>query len=108
MLEHVPDDKKAMGELLRVLKPDGYAILFVPIDFSLEHTYEDLSITTPDEREKHFHQKDHLRLYGNDYPDILKEVGFKIDGKNYLDELDESAKKKYSIQIMEYMFGYKK
>jgi len=108
VFEHVPDDKKAMREVLRVLKPDGFAILFVPIDFSLDHTYEDYSITDPAEREKHFHQKDHVRLYGKDYPKILKGVGFKISAQNYIDELDEDIKKRNCIEIMEYMYGYRK
>jgi SAM-dependent methyltransferase len=108
VLEHVPDDNKALTEIYRVLKPGGFAILFVPIDFKLEHTYEDLSITDPMEREKHFHQKDHLRLYGKDYPELVKKTGFVIDAPNYIDELDEATKNRFCIDIMEYMYAYKK
>ena len=90
------------------MKPKGFAILFVPIDFKLEKTFEDTSITDPLEREKKFHQKDHLRLYGRDYPQILESVGFTIDEKNYLDEMDDDLKNRYSIRIKEYMYGYKK
>ena len=108
VFEHVPDDKKAMSEVLRVLKKGGFAILFVPIDYQLQNTYEDLSITDPLEREKHFHQKDHLRLYGKDYPEILKNIGFIPDAENYIDELDDETKNRHSIRIMEYMYGYHK
>ena len=67
VLEHVPDDRKAMREIFRVLKPGGFAILrFQPI-IPWNKPYEDPSITDPAEREKHFRQKDHYRLYGKDY-----------------------------------------
>ncbi|MFO7615679.1 MAG: methyltransferase domain-containing protein [Bacteroidales bacterium] len=78
VLEHVEDDRRVMGEILRVLSPGGLAILQVPQDPGLEVTYEDPGITDPREREKHFGQKDHLRLYGKDYPVRLREAGFNV------------------------------
>jgi len=78
VLEHIRDDKKAMGELFRVLKPGGWGILQVPIlrDF----TFEDPSVPKED-REKMFGQKDHLRIYGRDYKNRLENIGFivKVD-----------------------------
>jgi SAM-dependent methyltransferase len=76
VLEHVPDDRRAMREFARVLKPDGWAILLVPI--SREKTYEDPSIQTPEARRMAFGQADHVRIYGNDYVDRLAESGFKV------------------------------
>jgi SAM-dependent methyltransferase len=78
VLEHVTDDRKVMSEILRVLRPGGFAILQVPLDSGLDKTYEDPSITDPREREKQFGQKDHVRLYGRDYPDRLREAGFTV------------------------------
>lgn len=78
VLEHVEDAKKCMSELYRVMKKGGYGIFQVPQDFSKETTYEDPSITSPEEREKHFWQYDHVRLFGKDYPEWLKSVGFNI------------------------------
>jgi SAM-dependent methyltransferase len=77
VLEHVPDDRKAMSEFFRVLKPDGWAMLLVPIVG--EATFEDLTITDPAERAKLFGQEDHVRIYGRDYKDRLIEAGFKVD-----------------------------
>lgn len=77
VLEHVDDDRKAMREFLRVLKKDGWAILLVPI--TADVTYEDSSITDPDERLKHFGQSDHVRRYGPDYLDRLVEAGFTVE-----------------------------
>ena len=74
VLEHVPDDRKAMREFFRVLKPTGWAILMVPI--SAERTVEDPSITDPQERLRLFGQDDHVRRYGPDFADRLKEAGF--------------------------------
>ena len=108
VFEHVPDDRKAMSEVYRVLKKEGFAIMFVPMDLSLENTFEDLTVTDPAEREKLFHQKDHLRLYGRDYTKILEQTGFVIDEKNYFDELDLFMKEHFRITEKEYMYGYKK
>jgi SAM-dependent methyltransferase len=79
VLEHIIDDRKAMAELYRVLKPGGWAILQVPISLTLEETYEDFSITAPRDREQAFGQDDHVRIYAEDYSDRLVEAGFTID-----------------------------
>lgn len=76
VLEHVPDDRKAMREFLRVLKPNGWAMLLVPI--VCENTFEDLSITDPAERARLFGQEDHVRNYGRDYVDRLRNAGFQV------------------------------
>jgi len=76
VLEHVPDDRTAMAEFFRVLKTGGWAVLNVPI--TSEVTYEDPSITDPEERLKAFGQKDHVRRYGLDYGDRLRAAGFTV------------------------------
>jgi hypothetical protein len=68
-----------MRELFRVLKPGGWAILQVPIDERREHTLEDPAIRTPEDRQKAYGQHDHVRLYGRDYPDRLRAVGFEVE-----------------------------
>lgn len=78
VLEHVPADRKAMTELLRVLREDGFALIDVPIDYNRKETYEDSSITTPEARTKAFWQQDHVRLYGQDFPKKLEAAGFKV------------------------------
>ncbi|MBX0330763.1 methyltransferase domain-containing protein [Oscillochloris sp. ZM17-4] len=77
VLEHVPDDRKAMRELYRILKREGWAILLVPI--TVGQTIEDPTITDPAERLRLFGQDDHVRRYGPDYVDRLREVGFIVD-----------------------------
>ena len=91
VLEHVEDDHKCMQELFRVMKKGGWGIFQVPIDYNNKKTFEDSSITDPKQREIHFWQKDHIRLYGLDYPKKLEKVGFKInifDPKKSLKEFD--------------------
>lgn len=79
VLEHVSNDKLAVKELYRILKPGGWGILMAPILLTLEHTYEDASITTEAGRWKHFGQHDHVRLYAkNDYVNLLENCGFKV------------------------------
>jgi SAM-dependent methyltransferase len=79
VLEHVTDDRRVMSEFLRVLRPGGFAILQVPLEPNREETFEDPSITDPRQREKYFGQKDHLRVYGRDYPNRLRECGFNVE-----------------------------
>ena len=76
VLEHVQDDKRAMREFYRVLKQDGWAILLVPITADI--TFEDPLIVNPCERLRVFGQKDHVRRYGPDYVDRLRDAGFKV------------------------------
>ena len=76
VLEHVHDDKKAMREFCRVLKKTGWAILLVPITSDV--TFEDPTITDPQERLKAFGQEDHVRRYGPDYVSRLEEAGFNV------------------------------
>jgi predicted SAM-dependent methyltransferase len=98
VLEHIPDDRKAMAELLRVLRPAGWAILQVPVSKVLEKTHEDFTITSPQEREKHFGQKDHVRIYGKDYISRLKEAGFTVENYNWSNEPDlENDKNRYGL-----------
>lgn len=84
VLEHIPDDKKAMSELYRVLKPGGWAILQVPIDYSREFTFEDPSIKDTRRRRLAFGQWDHVRSYGRDYPSRLASAGFNVTVDDYV------------------------
>lgn len=76
VLEHVPEDQKAMRELHRVLASGGWAVLQVPI--TVEETFEDPSVTDPKERERLFGQRDHVRRYGPDFEIRLAEAGFEV------------------------------
>lgn len=104
VLEHVADDHQCMKELYRVLKPGGFAILQVPIDYSRAETYEDASITSPEDREKHFWQKDHLRLYGCDYADKLTAAGFSVKQEHLAEEMPSEEAERYRIQRTEIIY----
>jgi SAM-dependent methyltransferase len=78
VLEHVPDDRKAMQELARVLKLAGWAVIMVPCFPDRGPTFEDFTVTDPAERLKLFGQEDHVRIYGNDFVDRLAESGFEV------------------------------
>jgi len=97
VLEHVPNDIQAMEEFYRVLKPEGWAILQVPIDYNRETTYEDNTLVTPEEREKHFGQHDHLRLYGRDYEERLRKAGFMVTKIDYGNTFNEKDKIRYGL-----------
>jgi SAM-dependent methyltransferase len=79
VLEHVTDDRQAMREFHRVLRRDGTAVLLVPIALDQPKTFEDPNVSDPRERERLFGQRDHVRRYGRDYVDRLREAGFSVE-----------------------------
>jgi SAM-dependent methyltransferase len=97
VLEHIPDDTKAMQELFRILKPGGFGVLQIPQDLSREKTFEDNSLTDRKERAKIFGQYDHVRIYGRDYFDKLRSVGFKVEEVDYTAKLSEGDITKYCL-----------
>jgi len=78
VLEHVPDDRKAIAEIYRVLKPGGFALLTVPQNWAREHTYENPDVTTPEQRYAHYNDISHLRIYGSDFPDRVANTGLEV------------------------------
>lgn len=102
VLEHIEDDGKAMRELLRILRPDGFAILLVPVKerFNgriIDSTFEDFSITNPSEREKVFGQRDHVRIYGRDYKQRLEKAGFHVTIDKFIESLPEALVNRYAL-----------
>jgi predicted SAM-dependent methyltransferase len=79
VLEHIENDKRAMAEIYRVLKPGGWTILQVPLSITSPKTYEDKTKKSSKEREESFGQKDHVRIYGLDYKNRLEEAGFTVE-----------------------------
>jgi predicted SAM-dependent methyltransferase len=79
LLEHVVNDRLALKELHRILKPGGWGIMLVPEDRSRATTFEDDTITDPAERTRLFGQYDHRRVYGRDYDDRLRRAGFEVE-----------------------------
>lgn len=77
VLEHIPDDRQAMHELFRLLKPGGVAVLSVPLNATRQDTYENAAVTAPEQRHAHFSAEDHKRYYGLDFSDRLTDVGFR-------------------------------
>lgn len=79
ILEHVEDDRRAIAEMFRVMRPGGWGIMLSPVTPGLEKTREDASVTTPEGRLEAFGQRDHVREYGEDYPDRLAGAGFRVE-----------------------------
>jgi SAM-dependent methyltransferase len=98
VLEHVVDDRKAMRELYRVLRPGGWALVLVPVDFDRGETFEDPKVVTPADRERLFGQADHVRTYGRDVTARLEEAGFTVRVEDFRRELGESAALRYGLR----------
>ena len=97
VLEHIPDDTKAMKELFRVMKVGGMGVFQIPQDLNRTNTFEDNTITDKKERAKIFGQYDHVRIYGRDYFDKLRSIGFKVEEVDYTSKLSEEEITKYCL-----------
>lgn len=97
VLEHIPDDQKAMQELFRVLRKGGWAIFQIPQDLNRATTFQDDSVTDKKRRTEIFGQYDHVRVYGRDYFDKLRQIGFRVEEVNYTKTLGAEAVKRYCL-----------
>ncbi len=97
VLEHITDDTKAMEELFRVMKKGGFGIFQIPQDLSRETTFEDDAITDRKERAKIFGQYDHVRVYGRDYFNKLRSIGFKVDEIDYTKKITPEKLERFCL-----------
>jgi SAM-dependent methyltransferase len=99
VLEHIPDDRKAMSEMRRVLKPGGAALMQHPI--GRDTTYENPAVLTPQKRLEHFGQSDHVRIYGRDLLDRLRQAGFHVTEIDYRQQLGPDEIERYRLENAE-------
>ncbi len=79
VLEHVKEDKKAVKELYRILKPGGWGIMMVPILLEMKENLEKEEIITAADKWKYYGQDDHVRLYSKDgWINLLTSAGFRV------------------------------
>lgn len=102
VLEHVEADREAIGELYRLLKPGGWALVAVPIRMD-EATFEDATVTTPAERQRLFGERDHVRFYGGDFYGRLSHPGFHVQ-TIHAHHLAPELIEKYGLKAEEVMF----
>jgi SAM-dependent methyltransferase len=109
VLEHVDDDLKAIGEIGRVLRKGGYAILQVPFFHPIpKETFEDFTITDPKQREKVFGQADHVRRYGKDYPLRIQKAGLIPIEDGYVLRMHPTEIRKFGLAAGEIIYGGEK
>ncbi|MEM7355011.1 MAG: methyltransferase domain-containing protein [Acidobacteriota bacterium] len=108
VFEHITEDRKAMREMYRVLKPGGWAVVQVPLRGAPD-TFEDPSVTTPEGRLKAFGQRDHVRLYGwKDFAERLEEAGFEVTIEQFAQELDDEMVEEHSLSRPERIYFLRK
>jgi predicted SAM-dependent methyltransferase len=104
VLEHVREERRAMAEFYRVLRPGGWAMLQVPYSPVLESTYEDDSIVSASERTVRCGQEDHVRIYGLDHVTRLQNAGFEVETYSYAAEFGRQAAQRYGLILNELLF----
>ncbi len=98
ILEHVADDRQAMRELYRILRPGGgWGVVLSPVDPDRAETFEDDSITDPAQRTRIFGQYDHRRIYGRDYAARLAEAGFRVEEIDYASRFTAEERRRYAL-----------
>ena len=102
VLEHIPRDRAALQELYRVLSPDGWGIVMVPI--TAPFTWEDPTILDPIARERAFGQSDHVRRYGTDFPQRLQQAGFSVQRLPASDMLSDKEMSAMAINHAQVLF----
>ncbi len=108
LLEHVESENRALSELYRILKRGGWGVLLSPVDLSRAETFEDDTITSPEERTRVFGQYDHRRIYGRDYTGRLAAAGFGSADIDYAAELTPKERKRYAIRADEHIYIVRK
>lgn len=108
VLEHIPDDQKAMKELLRVLKPGGWALIQSPVDQIREITFEDPTIVTKEDRLRCFGQEDHVRIYGRDYVNRLQNNGWNVIIDEYSKGLSDDDVRRFGLDREETIYFCRK
>jgi len=108
ILEHISDDRKAMREMFRVLKPGGWAAVQVPTREAPD-TLEDPRVVDPKERAEKFGNADHVRYYGwRDFADRLTQAGFQVTIERLGHELSDSAIREFALDRDERIYLVKK
>lgn len=102
VLEHIQDDKAAIAELRRVLRPGGWAVISVPVRPD-GPTLEDPSIVSPEDRERVFGEPNHVRLYGFDLADRLRDAGFNVT-VDRASEIPDDVRQRYGLLDDENIF----
>lgn len=108
VLEHVSDDILAIQEIYRVLKPNGYAVLQVPISAKLLSTFSDTKINNPDLKNFFYGQEDHVRVFGQDFIERVTNSGFHDFTQSHNQKLRNLKEKFYGVNSKELFLLFKK
>ena len=102
VLEHIDDDRAAIDELHRLVRPGGLAVVSVPLRAE-GPTFEDASITSPEDRERFFGERGHVRFYGLDLQERLQDAGFRVEFRPGA-AIDQEDMKYYGLRDDEGLF----
>lgn len=104
VLDHVADDRKAMQELRRVMKPGAWLLVQSGVDLNREQTFEDAGAVSPQDKLRVYGQIDLARQYGKDFSDRLREAGFDVKEDFFARELGPEATARYGLLLDEAIY----
>lgn len=96
VLEHIRDDRAAMRELRRICSSDGHVLVQVP-QHPTGPTTEDLSDIPADERKRRFGEVDHMRKYGTDIRERLRDAGFDVEMISVAETVDSATRERLGL-----------
>jgi len=108
VLEHIPDDAKAISEIYRVLRPGGWALVIVPVADDLHTTYESPTVRSAWTRHIHYGQHDHVRVYGRDIAARLSRPGFSVQARRYATDISSAEIDKFGLWAGDTIFVCRK
>ncbi|MHB8528490.1 MAG: class I SAM-dependent methyltransferase [Caulobacteraceae bacterium] len=108
VLEHVGDDRRAVGEIRRVLRVGGRAILQTPFSRKLDRTWEDGGIDTDSARLQAYGQEDHVRLFGRDIFERIGAAGLASAVREHGDLLAAFAADEWGVNPAEPFFLFRR
>ena len=108
VLEHVEDDRRALAEIHRVIKPRGAAILQTPYSAILHRTWSDPGIVTDEARLQAYGQEDHVRMFGKDIFDRIASAGLESHVRSHAELLDDVDPAAAGVNVAEPFFLFRK
>jgi len=94
VIEHILDDRAAFAEIGRLLKPDGFGLVMVPIEG--QKTFEDPD-ACPEDYDRLYGQHDHVRRCGMDIVERMQSAGLRVEALDMFEVFSPDMIRTYAL-----------